>query len=131
MSASTAVGEAVRRLTTLAPELAMTDDDLITSWAPDDPPVTLRFAGLADSMIEAAGQLRLEQVTAIFDTVEELLTSASEPVPTAVATGFLESIMAATARGEIDVATVAEFLGPESLAYCEAWEAFVQGESPG
>lgn len=123
------LADAFARLTVLAPELSLADDALVADWAPETPPPTTRFGALATAMVDAAGTLGLEQVRSIFDTVEDLLTTGPDSVQTAVATGFLEQLMAEVHAGRVDIATVAEFLGPASYEYCDAWETFVRDGS--
>ena len=119
------VDAAAERLTVLAPELAEADAEHVAWWAPDPVPPTIRMGKLATAMVDAGATLSLDQVTALFDTVEDLLVHGNDDVQTAVATGFLEQLMEEVAAGRVDMATVAEFLGPASRAHCEAWEQFV------
>lgn len=59
---------------------------------------------------------------AIWETVEELMMSGDERVKNAVATGFLEAILAA-ASGGLSIVSLARHFGPATMGYCRAWDA--------
>jgi hypothetical protein len=63
--------------------------------------------------------------------VELLLTTADEDTQTAVATGYLESLLAQASSGAIDFRSIAGTLGPESSKYCRAWDTFTGVKTDG
>jgi hypothetical protein len=119
------VDAAAQALAAIAPALAAADAEAVADWAPDEVPPTIRMGGLARAMVAAAGDLTLDEVRGIFAMVEDLMVDGPEDVRVAVATGFLEDLMSELAHGRVDMATIAEFLGPASRAHCEAWEQFI------
>jgi hypothetical protein len=58
----------------------------------------------------------------VFDFAEQCMLG-NEEISTAAATCFLENLINITPH-QIDPATFIPFLGPESRAYCRAWDEF-------
>lgn len=70
------------------------------------------------------------KIEEIFSFMEYLLVQGDEDVSTAVATGFLENIINQTPE-KIDPKRFVKYLGPESQAYCRAWDKFTGVQTEG
>ncbi|TNH31358.1 hypothetical protein FHG89_02590 [Micromonospora orduensis] len=94
----------------------------------DDPPLLLRLSHLAESLTERVDDVPASERVAFFRILDAVLADGDQPEKDAVATGFLESLMAAADRG-FDLRRVWHELGPRSQQYCRDWNAFT-GERP-
>lgn len=70
-----------------------------------------------------------ERVESIFDFVETCLLTGSEQVKAAFTTCFLENLL--NAENRIDIQGFAPFLGDESRKFCRAWNDFCGVRVPG
>ncbi|GGK62932.1 DUF7674 family protein [Streptomyces flaveus] len=95
----------------------------------DVPPLTVRLGDLGTVTAERSAELTPEQTRQVFRILEEVMTSGSEYDGTAVATGFFEALLNAWDNG-FDLRAVWDDVGPESRAYCLAWNKFGDVESP-
>lgn len=60
----------------------------------------------------------------VFDVAERLMVEGDNEVKDAVATCFLENLLNVASAGRIDASKFVDLLGPESRAYCRAWDEF-------
>jgi hypothetical protein len=118
--------------------------------APDDvPPLTVRLGTLGRVYAErstetraqtphpsrAQGQGRSEpgfseaQTRELFRLLEDVLANGGAADGDAVATGFFEALLNAWDAG-FDLRSVWPALGPDSRAYCRAWNDFTGVETP-
>jgi hypothetical protein len=97
-------------------------------WAPHEPPLTVAMGGIARSLIDRADQLREAELCAVFDVVETILSTGTQPEQDAVATGLLEALLAAADRNTVSGARVLSFAGPKAAEYLRAWNAFTRGD---
>jgi hypothetical protein len=95
----------------------------------DELPLTFRLAYLARAFAQHAHELTREQRRQVLRVVEQILRAGSEYDRTAVATGFFEALLSAADEG-FDLRLVWDDMGPESRAYCLAWNEFTGVESP-
>jgi hypothetical protein len=95
----------------------------------DELPLTIRLAYLARAFAKHAHELTREQRRQVLRVLEQVLHTGSEYDGTAVATGFFEALLSASDEG-FDLRLVWEDMGPESRAYCLAWNEFTGVESP-
>lgn len=107
-------------------------EDLREDWEPD--PVALsiemsEFSWFVAGLLKDAG--RSEQVEAALAFVEDLLVRGDEALKDAAATSFLENLLNQVSGGELDPATFVDLLGPQSRAYCKAWDEFTGVKTPG
>ncbi len=65
----------------------------------------------------------------VFDVVEHHLSTGSQKMKEAVATGLLEAVASEVSAGRLDGPTLATLLGPASRAYIDAWDQFTLGRS--
>lgn len=117
--------------------LAAKDRAGVVSWHggaedadPDDvPPLTVRLGDMATAFADQTAKLTSEQKRRVLGILEEVQRSGSEHDGTAVATGFFEALLNAWDKG-FDLQAVWEYLGPESRAYCLAWNEFTGVPTP-
>jgi len=110
-------------LTGVSPVLAAEDRAEVAEWGDEEIPLTVRLAHAARSFARHARELSGEQRRQVLGVLETVLAGGSELDGNAVATGFFEALLAAADRG-FDLQLVWDDLGPESRAYCEAWDKF-------
>ena len=63
----------------------------------------------------------------VFDFIEKLVVTGDEAVSTAATTGFLEDLVNMSSNGCFPSRSFTKYLGPESKAYCIAWDEFMGG----
>jgi hypothetical protein len=63
--------------------------------------------------------------------IEHLMLQGDDAVKDAVATCFLENLINRTSAGDIPAANFVHLLGPESVAYCKAWDEFTGVKTEG
>ena len=67
---------------------------------------------------------KTDRVDKALELIEELITKGSSEVQTAATTCFLESLLHQASMGNIDARSFVSFLGPESRAFCKAYDQF-------
>lgn len=97
---------------------------LSDEWAPEDPPVTVIAAEIGHTLVVRSSEFSDAQLRDIFLAVEDVLTIGTESDKDAVATGLLEAVLAAGDEHPAQRARALSFAGPESRAYCRAWDSF-------
>ena len=65
-----------------------------------------------------------ENLAVIFKLIERLMSDGDEDVKDCVATCFLENLMNRVSDDVFPAANFVHLLGPESRAYCKAWDEF-------
>lgn len=110
--------------------LAAEDQRLARDWGPDGPPpMTMRLGALAHAFVEHAVDFDPDQRAEMFDLLERVLASGSEVDGAAAATGFFEALLNDYDRG-FDLGSVWPYIGPQSRAHCQAWNAFTGVPTP-
>jgi hypothetical protein len=95
----------------------------------DDLPLTIRLAHLGRAFAENVDRLTGSQRRQVLGVLEHVLVDGSEYDKNAVATGFFEALLGRWDNG-FDLRSVWADVGPESRAYCLAWNRFTGIESP-
>ncbi|WP_405427536.1 hypothetical protein [Micromonospora sp. NBC_00617] len=95
----------------------------------EDPPLLLRLSHLAGALTEHVDDMPASERVAFFGILDAVLADGDQSERDAVATGFLESMMAAADRG-FDLRRVWHELGPRAQRYCRDWNAFTGVRSP-
>jgi hypothetical protein len=98
--------------------------DIERDGSPDSVPDVVGAGLLADAFGAAPPVLTQSEFVSIGEAVEALLTSGDENISTAIATGFLESLLGQASGGTLDFSRIAWALGPESKEHCRAWDDF-------
>ncbi|WP_146247331.1 hypothetical protein [Micromonospora arborensis] len=93
------------------------------------PPLLLRLSHLGEVLAERVDDVPESDRRAFFRILDGVLADGDQSEKDAVATGFLESMMAAGDRG-FDLRGVWHELGPRSQQYCRDWNAFTGVRSP-
>ncbi len=95
-------------------------------------------AGLILDMIELASYTQTilesgseQELSTIFNLIEEMLREGSDKVKGAVTTGFLESIVNPVTAETPYLPLLTRLLGEDSRAYCAEWLKFSGGDLPG
>ncbi|MFE9765944.1 hypothetical protein ACFYPC_15695 [Streptomyces sp. NPDC005808] len=105
-------------------------DDADPDPAGDDvPPLSVRLGSLGREFAEHSAELSPAQRREVLRILEEVQVSGGEADGTAVTTGFFEALLSAWDRG-FDLRTIWPDIGPDSRAYCLAWNRFIGVESP-
>lgn len=115
---------ALDRLTGTTDCLRIAYERLIADWQPDAPPLTVIFADLGRSLCRHVDMLPEAIVRELCLAIEDLMTHGDEAVKNAVATGMLEAILSESSANRFDISALARWFGPETRAYCLAWDAF-------
>ncbi|MFC5718571.1 hypothetical protein ACFP1Z_00040 [Streptomyces gamaensis] len=103
-----------------------------SSHVPDEddvPPLTVRLGSLGTVFAERAGEITPVQCRQVLGLLERVQTHGSEYDGTAVATGFFEALLNEWDKG-FDLRSIWDHVGPESRAYCVAWNDFNGVSSP-
>jgi hypothetical protein len=106
-------------------------DQMERNWSPDSPANIVAAATVARAFGNALTALSTSEIGAVGKFAEMVLTTGDETASTAIATGFLESLLAQASRGTIDFRSIAWMLGPESAKYCRAWDEFTGVKTDG
>ncbi|MDG4807735.1 hypothetical protein O7634_13340 [Micromonospora sp. WMMD1120] len=121
--------------------LAAEDAAEVQRWAPvsdaevdepaeaEAPPLLLRLSHLAEVLAERVDDVPEGERRAFFHILDSVLADGGQSERDAVATGFLESLMAAADRG-FDLRRVWHELGTHLRQYCRDWNAFTGIQSP-
>jgi hypothetical protein len=93
-------------------------------WKPDSPPNTIAMGTVARALAAGVKTTSRDQIRAVLEFAEQLLTNADQTTRDAVATGFLESLLSEASAGRFDFSSIDSLLGNESRKYCNAWDTF-------
>lgn len=102
-----------------------------TNDAGGDPGKCLLMDGLADAVVENAKEMGEPGLRQLFSIVELALATGDRETRDAVATCFLENLQNIASGGRFDFTLISEYLGPESRAYCRAWDEFTGVKTEG
>jgi hypothetical protein len=103
--------------------------DVLAAADEADLPLIVRLGGVGRAFAAHAAELTPDQLRRVGALIERILATGSRQDRDAMATGFLEALLAAWDRG-FDLRSVWPMLGPESRAYCLAWNSFSGVDSP-
>jgi hypothetical protein len=96
----------------------------LSYWDGEEPGLCIDVTEFSDYVADLINQDRLEALPGIFDLIEQLMVEGDDEVRTAVATCFLENLLNVSSAGKLEPAKFTHLLGPESRAYCRAWDEF-------
>lgn len=119
--------ESIQLLSQSHPVLARARVKVEGAWLPDQPPPTVLMSALAKAIVGAANELPESDALAVLRNVERVLDEGDESSKDAVASGFLEALVAAADGGDVAVGRLMGLLGPLSIEYCDAWRSFTEG----
>lgn len=72
-----------------------------------------------------------QEIKEIFSLIEFFIKEGNQTVQDAAATCFLENLINYTSAGTLKPETFLCYLGPESKAYCKAWDEFTGVKTEG
>jgi hypothetical protein len=98
--------------------------ELEREWKPELPPSTVAMAEIGRSVAAGLHEIPDRELRVLLASLEELLANGDEETRIAVATGFLEALLAQSSAGRLDFSKIAPFLGKESRKYCIEWDRF-------
>ncbi|MFJ5675902.1 hypothetical protein [Streptomyces sp. NPDC093097] len=104
--------------------------DMVEEDEDDVPPLTVRLGALGRVFGEQSAEFIPEQSRRVLQLLERIQAEGSHEDGEAVATGFFEALLNAWDNG-FDLSSVWADVGPESRAYCRAWNDFTGVETPG
>jgi hypothetical protein len=122
---------AVSYLANVRPQVARAVAELRDDWAPDTPPSIVTMSTIGRTVASIADAERESDLEQVFSLIERLLVHGDESVKNAIATGLLESLLAAASAKRVDFRRVAPHLGKESRRYCQEWDRFTGCITPG
>jgi hypothetical protein len=76
-------------------------------------------------------RISADEMRLIFNLAETFMIEGDERLQTAIATGFLEALLAESSAGRLDFRRIAPFLGKKSREYARAWDQFCGVETDG
>lgn len=123
------VRDMLRRFSDCAEPLRKRTEEVYEFWGEDVPPNTVAAGEMGWETCEVIDLLTDSEMKKIADLVEQMCGEGDD-VATAVMTGFLEAFVARATEKE-SVVKFVRMLGPESRAYCEAWDRFTGVVTPG
>jgi hypothetical protein len=120
----TGFADLMQRLSAASARLATLIAEAVAEWAPDAPPPTVVMGSVGRALVEHCDEFTDGELAIILGTVEDVLLSQPESIKDIVATGLLEAVLHAGDKFPLPLARVMRFVGPQSRAYCEAWNEF-------
>ena len=72
-----------------------------------------------------------QEIKEIFSLIEFFIDEGNQSVQDAASTCFLENLINSTSWGKLKSETFLCYLGPESKAYCKAWDEFTGVKTEG
>ena len=99
-------------------------------WEGEEAGLCLDIAEFAHFVSDLIKGRQTEDLPVIFDLIEELMVDGDKDVRTAVANCFLENI-SNLVPDNLPAERFIHLLGPESRAYCIAWDMFKGVQTPG
>jgi hypothetical protein len=114
----------LQRLSAVSAKVTALVAEAVADWAPEAPPPTLVLGDIGLLLINRCDEFDDAELSAILGVVEDVLASGTAREQDAVATGLLEAALHVGDRHPTPLARVMAFAGPESRAYCAAWNEF-------
>ena len=93
----------------------------IRCWNPASPPLTILFSAFGDAIYDHFSNMNDDSIIALFDKIEQGITSEDLILRTVVATGLIESLTIISIKNHDIWLKINEFLGGESKKHAEAW----------
>lgn len=100
-------------------------------WDQEPPGVCLDLSEFARYIVDLVSEGRHEELPAIFALIEKLVVEGDDQVATAATTCCLENLINISGTDRLPPESFVPLLGPESRAYCQAWDEFTGVRTPG
>ncbi len=95
-----------------------------SKWTEEENSHSMEVSEFSRHVVRLITEDRKKNLAPIFSVIEQLMTEGDDEVKDAVATCFLENLINRASSGEFDRSELVPLLGPNSRAYCEAWDEF-------
>lgn len=115
---------AIQQLLATATHIRSQHELLINEWQPDAPPLTIVFSSAGRALCSQISNLLDPEIATLWQAVERLIVHGDSAVKNAVTTGLLELVLGEASAGRFDMKLITKYLGPETKAYCKAWDEF-------
>jgi hypothetical protein len=112
------------------PEFKPALDATRAEWGSEPPGLCNELFTLSDLVIDRLASTLQHDLEPLFQAIERLMLEGNEDVKDAVATCFLENVLNATSK-DVPAERFVPLLGPESRAFCRAWDEFTGVKTPG
>jgi hypothetical protein len=113
------------------PEFGQAWEDHRNYWKGEEAGLCNDVSAFSDYVADQINQGKRDNLKTIFDLTEELLTDGDQDVKTVAATCFLENLQNKASANGLYSPDFVPFLGPNSRAYCEAWDSFTGVKTEG
>ncbi len=125
--------DCLRKILELAPGFQEQWNRYLDEWKDekDTPGLSIDLMEFAGYLYEQFDFLPQDQLIKIFNYVEILMLEGDQEVQDATATCFLEALQNAISLKKISGRKLFKLLGPESIAYCRAWDEFNGSQTAG
>jgi hypothetical protein len=95
-----------------------------SDWEPQEVPPLFLFAEFARRFAASFDLMSERERKRVLQLLEYFLKEGDYTLKEAVRTGFFEALLAESDRGHFDFSQIKNVIGPESRAYCRAWNRF-------
>lgn len=120
----------LERFAACHPGLEQRLDAVRAEWVPEVPPPVVAMGALGTTLVSLLPDMSTTDIRCVSVAVEDALQLGTNPIGAAVATGFLEAILARAASAPGIERLVVE-LGPHARRYCQEWDRFTGCRTPG
>lgn len=119
--------DAEREFVRLVPEFKDAWDEYRRGWGEETPGICTDFAEFSTFIHDAMRRHLSLDLPGVFTFIEQCLQDGDEAIKDAAATCFLENLQNQGSHSDQWV----HLLGPESRAFCRAWDEFTGVDTPG
>ena len=95
-------------------------------WLPEQAPLILLLTTIGKVLVKQLDALSDDEKTLLFQHIEDGMLSNEDELATAVATGLVESLVAASDSNDELWRDIEQYLGSESNKHAIAWKNFGQ-----
>ncbi len=124
MNVTNPKNEIIDQILNLFPDFRSDWERYISELKNESPGLCLDLIEFSTWLIKNFGSLHSKSVSELFDLIESWVSQGDQEVQDATATCFLEALQNGVDNKEISGRVLFSFLGPESIAYCRAWDEF-------
>jgi hypothetical protein len=118
-------------ITSTVPEFSQAWEEHRDYWKSEEAGLCNDIAAFSRYVKDQIDQGKSDSLKKIFDLIEGLLADGDQEVRNAVATCFLENLLNQVSANKLLSSTFVSFLGPNSKAYCKAWDSFTAVRTEG
>ena len=93
-------------------------------WEGEDAGLCNDMSEFSEYVVDLIADEQSADLPMIFELIERLMVKGDQDVQNAAATCFLENLINIAGTDRLDAKKYIHLLGPESRAYCKAWDKF-------